>query len=40
MLVKLRRLLSSAFTEECQVVLLVELRKALELRGLFGNYAA
>lgn len=41
MLVKLRRLLSSAFTEECQVVyLLVELRKALELRGLLGNYAA
>jgi hypothetical protein len=41
MLVKLRRLLSSAFTEECQIVyFLVELRKALELRGLLGNYTA
>jgi len=41
MLSKLQHLLSSAFTEECQVVyFLVELRKTLERRGLVDDYTA
>lgn len=40
-LAKLSHLLSRPITEECQVVyFLVELRKALEIRGLFTQYPA